>query len=173
MTVTACSSVAGEVALLGACADQLNIVAAGDGITGLPWQAALHVLSELRLAVETLQQIDAALVRHLYLVGEHGDTEIPGLGVVTIQRSRTRTQWDHDDWKHDVRGAVVDKYAGTELFTIEGEAVDLMDLISKVQNVHGAQAPKVTALRALGLEPKAYCTDIPGQPTVSIKRNGS
>lgn len=174
MTVTGCSTVLGEVGVLRACADSLNETAAtasdSGGITALPWEDALTALSELRLAVETIQQIDAALVRHLYLTAPHGDIEVDGIGVVSVRRSNERKEWDHQDWKHDVRGAILADI-GDELYDLEGNEVDVAGLIRKAQDVHGAQAPKVTALRALGLDPQGYCHEVPGKPTVSITRS--
>lgn len=176
MTVTGCSTVLGEIGVLRACADSLNETAAtsstAGGINALSWEDALRALDGLRIAVETLAQIDAALVRHTYLVAPHGDIEVDGIGVVSVRRSNDRKEWQHDDWKHDVRGAILDDLnCGDAVFTLDGEAVDLMELITKVQSVHGAQAPKVTALRALGLDPQAYCHEVPGKPTVTITRS--
>lgn len=161
----------GEIGSLCVLADDMGAAAAstaeGGGISGLSWEQAIHALSALRSSVETIRQIDAALVRHCYLIGEHGQTEVAGIGVVDIRRSRDRTSWDHSEWKQDVRGAALEKTGATdEVFTADGESFNLRELLMLVQDVHGATAPKVTALRALGLEPKAYCTDAPGIPQV-------
>lgn len=165
----------GEVGSLCVLADDMNAAAAstavGGGIQALTWEQALHALSALRASVETIRQIDAALTRHLYLTGPHGDVEVEGIGVVGIRRANDRKEWDHDSWRHDVRGAALEKTGATdEVFTADGESFDLAELLILVQNVHGATAPKVTALRALGLEPAAYCTERPGQPQVVFPR---
>ena len=159
------------IANLAAAAEQVN-AAALNTLGELPWEIAVGMLATIR-AIQTqhLGPIDASLVRHLYLTGEHGDTELDGIGVVSIRRSRDRKEWDHWTWQHDVRGAVIEKKVGgqAELFDLDGNAYNLMDLFDAVQSVHGAQAPKVTALRALGLDAKTYCEDRPGKPTVEIR----
>ena len=146
--------------------------ATGGGIDALSWEEATRVLADLREAMTTLSQIDAALVRHLYLTGPHGDIEVEGVGVVKVYRTNDRKDWDHDEWKQDVRAAILEEraIAGSVVDTASGEVIDLYDLLEQVQNVHGAQAPKVTALRALGLNPEAYCDERPGKPSVQITR---
>lgn len=176
MTVTGCSTVLGEIGVLRACADALNETAAtssvAGGINALSWEDALHALDGLRLAVETLAQIDAALVRHLYLRAPHGDVEVDGIGVVNISRSNDRKAWLHDDWKQDVRGHLLEqREVPPELYDVEGNEYDVLDLLAAAQNVHGATDPKVTQLRALGLDPAAYCKTVPGKPTVTITRS--
>lgn len=164
------------VSAVAGTADLLNETAAantdGGGIGGLPWEAASRHLSALRDAVTTLLQIDAALVRHLYLTAPHGDTELEGVGVVKVYRSNDRKDWDHETWQKDVRGALLErKGIGPVLADpVSGELIEVLDLLRELQDVHGAQAPKVTRLRALGLEPGAYCEERPGKPSVQITR---
>ena len=156
--------------------EALNQTAAGGntegGIGGLPWEDAIQALSDLRVAQVTIARIDAALVRHLYLVAPHGDVEVEGVGMVGIRRSTDRKEWDHDEWKHDVRSHLLEQ-RGLPSFLADpgtGEVVDVLDLLQAAQDVHGAQAPKVTKIRALGLEPQAYCSETPGKPSVTITR---
>lgn len=144
------------------------------GEESITWLEALTILDALRKTVTSLLQSDAGLVRYLYLTAPHGDTEVEGIGVVGIRRSNDRNAWDHDGWKHDVRAALLEEYGyGDGLVDVQsGEMVDVLDLLTALQDVHGASAPKVTKLRALGLDPAAYCEEVPGKPSVTITRPG-
>lgn len=148
--------------------------AGGGGIDALPWEDALTALDVLRQAVVTLQQIDAALVRRLYMAAPHGQTEVAGIGVIDIRRANDRKAWIHESWQADVRAAILDRAGiSDEVFTASGESFDIYELLRAVEAVHGATAPKVTALRALGLDDAAYCEVRPGAPQVQITRNGT
>lgn len=165
----------GEVGSLCVLADDMGTAAAssaeGGGIPTLTWEQAIHALSALRQSVETIRQIDAALTRHLYMCAPHGDIEVEGIGMVGIRRANDRKEWSHEDWKKDVRGAALEKTGATdEVFTADGESFNLAELLILVQDVHGATAPKVTALKKLGLDPQAYCEERPGQPQVVFPR---
>lgn len=96
---------------------------------------------------------------------------------VERRRSRDRKQWDHDSWRRDVRAKVLRKLglAGAQgIVTRDGEVLDapglLQELLAAVQNVHGAGAPKVTALRDLGLDAMDYCETTPGTVHVAVQR---
>lgn len=92
----------------------------------------------------------------------------------TLQRSSDRKAWDHDEWKRDVRRAVVEKVR-TDLglpkvatvLDVTGElttldlAAPLYQAVAEAQAVHGAQAPKSTSLKALGLYASDYCESSP------------
>lgn len=151
-------------------AQAVNEAALGT-LAELPWEIAARMLALLRaITTDHLGPVEASLVRHLYMTGPHGDTELMGVGVVGIRRSVDRKDWSHWSWQHDVRGAIVEtRLAGnTELYDLDGNAYNVLELLDAVQSVHGAQAPKVTALRALKLDPGAYCEQRPGKPTVTI-----
>ena len=141
------------------------------GLGELPWEVAAGALKVLRAVItDHLGPIDASLVRHLYLTGEHGDTELDGIGIISIRRARDRKEWDSTTWQHDVRGAVIEKHVAgnTNLYDLDGNEYNVSELLDRAQAVHGAQAPKVTALRGLGLDPSAYCEERPGKPTVTF-----
>lgn len=88
-----------------------------------------------------------------------------------VLRGATRKAWDHGAWQHDVRAAVLVQQGVDPDSTIvdagTGEAVPIHGILSAVQGVHGAQAPKSTALKALGLAAGDYCETLPG--TISVK----
>ena len=158
------------IANLVAAAQAVNTEALGT-LNELPWEIAAGMLRVLRaITTDHLGPIDASLVRHLYMTGEHGDTELDGIGIISIRRTRDRKEWDATTWQHDVRGAVIEKHVAgnTNLYDLDGNEYNVAELLDRAQAVHGAQAPKVTALRGLGLDPSAYCEDRPGKPTVTF-----
>lgn len=91
-----------------------------------------------------------------------------------VLRGANRKSWDHAGWQHDVRQAVVKAVAGDDqvllLDAATGEPLDasLADLLTQVQAVHGSTAPRVTALKALGLKADDYCESSPGPYAIKI-----
>lgn len=87
-----------------------------------------------------------------------------------VLKGKERKAWDHEAWKRDVRKAVLDAEGidGALLDVATGEAVDVQALLAKVQSVHGSAAPKVTALKPLGLAADDYCESVPGPYSVRI-----
>lgn len=88
----------------------------------------------------------------------------------TLQRSSDRKEWAHDDWQRDVRRAIVQEFAAEGLVVMDpetGEVIHdnvralLQGALAEAQAIHGAQAPKSTALKALGLYASDYCTSSP------------
>jgi hypothetical protein len=89
----------------------------------------------------------------------------------TVARSSDRKEWNHDDWKRDVRRQIVNgmgtrnRLVLVDVTTGEDspQSVEelLYDAIAQAQEVHGAQAPKSKALKALDLFASDYCTSIP------------
>jgi hypothetical protein len=96
--------------------------------------------------------------------------ELPDGRTAQVNKGRDRKEWRHDDWKRDVRLAVLKAHdVGEHLVdVVTGEPVDVLDLFAKVQAVHGSAAPKVTALKPLGLAADDYCTSSPGPYSVRI-----
>lgn len=95
-----------------------------------------------------------------------------------VERHRTtdRKAWDHAGWQRDVRAKVL-QAAGLKgaqgVLTADGEvlpATVLYDLLSQVESAHGSAAPKVTSLRALGLDARDYCETSPGRWSVKVIR---
>lgn len=90
-----------------------------------------------------------------------------------LERSQDRKEWAHDDWKRDVRRTVAkrtmdmaaEEYPEGLVNPATGEAVELGPILAvaihDAQEVHGAQSPKSTALKALGLYASDYCTSTP------------
>jgi hypothetical protein len=87
-----------------------------------------------------------------------------------VHRTSNRKTWQHDAWQHDARQAVVTgAHVSAELADPStGALVNVYDLLTAVQAFHGATAPKVTALRAAGLDPDDYCETVPGRWSVTV-----
>lgn len=149
------------VELVALAAERLSTAAAG-AIEPLDWEAAIRLLDVLRDAANTIGQVDALLVRQAYLRGPHGKNaaELEGIGLVSIGRSQDRKNWD----ERGVARAVID----ARMADTTGEAPDPWQVAEWLLEVYGVQYVRVTPLRALGLEPAAFCEEIPGKPTVSL-----
>lgn len=91
-----------------------------------------------------------------------------------VRRGSVRKRWAHDDWKHDARAkvaaltiedlgahnpTVVDTHTGEEVADL---APLLIAAITAAQEVHGSTSPRVTQLRALGMDPDEYAETSPG-----------
>lgn len=90
-----------------------------------------------------------------------------------VLKGKDRKAWRHDDWKRDARQAVAGDLAHAEIVDTEsGDVADagpyVLDLLARIQDVHGAGAPKVTELKALGLSADDYCESYPGPWAVKI-----
>lgn len=88
-----------------------------------------------------------------------------------VLKGKDRKEWRHDDWKRDVRVAVLSQANVSDAGLVDvqtGETVDASALLAAVQAVHGSAAPKVTALKPLGLSADDYCTTGPGPYAVRI-----
>lgn len=151
------------VDLFAAAADRLSETVV-KALMGTSWQDTIRLLDRLRDAGHTAGQVDAALVRHAYLTGEHGAHEIEGVGMVGIARTRDRKSWD----ERGVARAVID----AKMADSDGTAPDPWDVAEWLLEVYGINYVRVTPLRALGLEPKAFCTEEPGKPAVQLPPRG-
>lgn len=99
-----------------------------------------------------------------------------------LQRAADRKEWDHDDWKRDVRRAIVQDVEGVAaseypegvINGATGEAINLGWLLylalNQAQEVHGSTAPRSTALRKLGLYAGDYCTSTPAGWRLTVTR---
>jgi len=128
-----------------------------------------------------LQATKARLgVMEAYLARELGRTEgCPDLIVLPdgrhaeVVKGKDRKAWNHDAWKADVLNTLVAEVAPTVrlIDTETGEEWDaslIGSLIARAQAVHGSAAPKVTALKPLGLAADDYCESFPGPYAVKV-----
>lgn len=93
-----------------------------------------------------------------------------------LARGSDRKDWDHDDWKRDVRRTITDMVAGEGLVVVNpqtGEETPLRQTVqvalAKAQEVHGQTSPRSTALKALGLYASDYCTSTPAGWRLTVK----
>jgi hypothetical protein len=96
----------------------------------------------------------------------------------TLKRGNTRKAWSHDEWKHDARAKITAQVAddvdveGDLVVATTGEVLTLAQVlqgaIAQAQEVHGSTAPRVGAMKALGLTPADYCEEVPGTWGVSV-----
>ena len=167
----AASILADNVARLGAMTDDSDTLLADalrylqaqpDGIEGLA-----HLAADLQDAKRALAMIEAEAAR---AAGEMKRRGVKPSGALAdgrpyeLKRATTRKAWDHGAWKGAVLNAALE-HRGLERYAVNpatGEEVDLGELLADVQGVHGSTAPRVTALRALGIDPGEYCTETPG-----------
>lgn len=132
-------------------------------IDATDWQDAVRILHRLREATDHIGAVTALLTRHIYLTGEHGDQDIEGVGRVKIIRGRDRTQWEPRE--------AVFAYIDARMIATEGEVPDPMVVADWVMDVLPATSStscKVTALKNMGLDPKAFCEDSPGSIRVDL-----
>lgn len=132
-----------------------------DGTPATDWQDAVRLLDRLREASDHIGFVVASLTKHVYLTGEHGDQTIEGLGRVKIARGRDRRAWD----ERGVARAVIDAKMEQRGFEVPDNPWDVAEWLLETMAMNYA---RVTSLRALGLEPKDYCTDTPGRIGVSL-----
>ena len=92
-----------------------------------------------------------------------------------VLKGKDRKAWKHADWQRDVRVAVVSDLPvvavvdpSTGEFQVDTTGKVILDAIAKAQAVHGSAAPKVTALKPLGLAADDYCETFPGPYAVRI-----
>lgn len=141
----------------------LSAVGAAGGSRDLE---ALALVARVQAVRRTLAEVESITTRWLGLTATIAKTGVlPDGSTYEVKRGQNRKAWDHDGWKHDARAAVLAKHgvSGHDLVDPEsGEMVDVQGLLTHVQEVSGSAAPRLTNLRALGLEPDDYCETFPG-----------
>lgn len=155
---------AAAVDLLLTAAEHVNDAALGT-IDTLGWEDAATLLADLRTAVsQHIGPVDASLVRQMYLTGPHGTAlEVEGVGVVEISRSQDRKEWDH----RATATAVLDAHLSR---SETGEAPGPWEVLDWLMDAAGLNYWRVRQLRALGVDPGVFCSEVPGKPTVRITR---
>lgn len=133
----------------------------------------LLTIREARIALLGVEQdTEHTLARAMV-----ADQAVTGTLRVERKRGPERKAWDHDAWKRDVRQNALRAAGllGAHVYAADGEEAPqgaLSDLLRRVQDVHGAAAPKTSAtgLRGLGLDPMDYCETSAGKVTVQVYR---
>lgn len=151
----------GWLNLLDAASEGLNDTVTLGGMAKLDPEDTIRLLDRLRTITHRLGQVDANLVRHTYVTGEHGDLEVEGVGRVKVQRSRDRRAWD----ERGVAQAVIDKRMEARGGEMPNEPWEVAEWLLET---FGISYCRVTPLRAMGLDPEMFCESTPGKPTVTL-----
>jgi hypothetical protein len=115
----------------------------------LDFDQAVHLLVAIRNARQQLADAYAVVEKHACREAGEKRAEVAGVGVVEVKGNVRRVKWDTES----LRRAVLD----SRLVNQEtGELVDETPL-DKVLQVWNLGTPRVTALRARGLDPDEFC----------------
>lgn len=118
-----------------------------DEIAALPLPEALAIWCQLEEANRTLAQVRSLLPNALASQWGEKQIELPGVGVFVLHGKKNRTKWDKEALLRDVQDSrVIDEKTG-----------EIASPLQKVLKVWNLPAPRVTALRELGLDPENYC----------------
>lgn len=131
------------------------------------------LLAQVRGARERLLTMERDLERETAKAMSSDLLMVDGQFRVERRRSKDRTAWDHDSWTRDARRNVLRRrgvLGAAGVVTKDGEVVEvsLSELLSDVEAIHGKGAPRVGAMRDLGLDPDDYCETKSGHPRVNI-----
>jgi hypothetical protein len=135
---------------------------------------AAGVVAAIQDLIRRLRDIESLAARAIGQKAGRVEGELPDGRAFTVRRTADRKAWHHDAWQHDARAKVADQLLADvpeELVDPStGEAVPvgglMLGAMAAIEAVHGAGAPKVTMLKALGLEPGDYCETVRGNWTV-------
>lgn len=133
--------------------------------------AMVAMLQDVR---RSLAETEAYLAREIGRddMGQTSGT-LPDGRLWTVKRGADRKAWSHADWQRDVRQQVLSGVPEILVEPNDGETVNVADLLAAVQAVHGSSAPKVTALKRLGLDPSDYCETYSGPFSVQVSAPGA
>lgn len=134
-----------------------------------------ELLAGVRGAREWLQRLerDLEIATAKAMVGDYAETT-----TLRVERTRAaeRKTWDHEAWQRDVRRQILRKHGllnVAAVVTADGEELDPAELgaaMAELQSVHAAGGPRLTQLRATGLDPDDYCQRSPGGWRVKVTR---
>lgn len=136
-----------------------------DAVDPMSWQDLAVLLHDLKAAGAVLGALASNVSSTLYLKAPHGDVEHPTLGVVGIRRAKDRTAWHHDDAATAYLDARVDAYAAEH----GGELPSPHEVLAMVREGASISGWKVTAFRAVDLDPDDYCTMKPGRVSIDYR----
>jgi len=120
-----------------------------DALAGLPLGDALRAWQELENVNRCLGVVRSELEKAVAAAMPESQIAVTGSGVFQRHGRKDRKTWDHEMLYRDVRDALlVDKQTGEVTVQTESE---------RIRYVWHLGAPRVTALRELGLDPDDYC----------------
>lgn len=133
----------------------------------LPIGTAVQFLAAMTDARTDLARVEATIEAHIVsLWREQGRgrtmLEVEGAGVVEVKRTVDRKRWDHAA----LAAAVIDAHldGGT------GEQPTPWEVRDWLMEAAAPSYWRVGALRAVGLRPGDYCSELPGRDTVRLTR---
>lgn len=123
------------------------------------YAAMALLLHALRRAIAQLRFADEELEQELVKVLPGKETDVPGLGILTLRSGTTRKQWD----KAGLVAAVTARIADEPSVFVDDETGEFLPPAQVAERVIGAflevgtPAWKTTGLRAMRLDPDEWC----------------
>lgn len=151
----------GWLDLLSAATDGLDGAVGSQPLADLTWEQQIALLDRLRTVTARLGQLDALLVRSIYLHGEHGKQVLDGIGEVWVTRTRSKERWD----ERGVAQAVIDAKMGERGGEMPDEPWDVAEWLLEVLSVGYVRKG---ALDALGIDRDPFYDSEPGKPQVTL-----
>ncbi len=132
-------------------------------------------LVELREVREALNEWEDVLVT--FIADSLGSNigEVDGVGRLEVRRGRDRKTWDRRDLLRRVLDSRMPPSPDGEVdptddgqAEVDGETVSVSQDLGRVMHVWNLGAPRVTALRARGIDPDEFCESTPGKLSVIV-----
>lgn len=93
---------------------------------------------------------------------------VEGVGTFERRKGTDRKKWQSEDLlAHVIRRAAVDETTG-EVFPADVTLARLLEVLPSVVPFTGSLGWRVTALRALGIDPDQWCETAPGRTAVQL-----
>lgn len=146
-----------------AAAEHLDTAASYEAVRVLDHTTLIRLLDRLRAATLIAGDIDRTLVGAAYAKGR-GDHVIDGIGPVKVSRSVTRKSWD----ERGIAQGVIDTRMQRD--HPDGSLPNPWEVIDWFLEVVHVDYARVGSLKALGLDPEAYCDEELGRPSVTLPR---
>lgn len=142
----------------------------------LDYTAVAETVDWMQRTRARLATLEAYVTRELGRDAGHPDViTLPDGRRAEVLKGKDRKEWRHEDWQRDVRQAIAGTMpvvavvnTATGEFTVDAAGSVLQEAIAKAQAVPGAGAPKVGALKSLGLNADDYCASYPGPWALKI-----
>lgn len=127
-------------------------------------------VADLKRGLAVAEAFIAREAGHLAADTEHREGFLADGRPFSVKRGANRKAWIHEHWQRDARLGILARFeVPAELINPEsGEAVNVVALMAEAEAVHGSGAPRVTALKVLGLAADDYCQSHAGPYTVII-----
>lgn len=138
-------------------------------LDGLDAPTAVGLVAAIQDVRRRLADIEAYAARQ---IGRDefalADGILPDGRTYAVLKGKDRRAWDHDGWKRDARRQVLSGVSPDLVDPSTGETVAVEPLLEAIQGIGSSAPPKVTALKALGLDPDEYAETVPGPWGVKI-----